>query len=137
MVKETAYYDTLGVPTDAEENDIKRAYKKLALKFHPDKNQGDPAAAEKFKEIGEAYEVLSDADKRKTYDRLGKKGMEEGGGDHASAEDIFSMFFGGGRPRGEPKPKDIIHELNVTLEDMYNGKTRRIAAMRDRLCTTC
>lgn len=138
MVKETEFYDLLGVPTDAQENDIKRAYRRLALKYHPDKNPGDEEAAEKFKQVSAAYECLSDESKRKLYDQYGKKGMEEGGGGgFHDASDIFSMFFGGGRRDGPPKPKDIIHELAVSLEDMYNGKTKKIAVSRDRLCTGC
>ena len=139
MVAETEYYDTLGIQPDAEEAQIKRAYKRMALKYHPDKCKEADGEA-KFKAVAEAYEVLSDADKRKTYDRLGKKGLEEGPGHggHGDASDIFSAFFGGGgRPRGEPKPKDIIHELAVSLEDFYNGRTRKIAATRDRLCGGC
>lgn len=139
MVKETELYDALGVEPTADESQLKRAYRKLALKYHPDKNPDDPNAAEMFKKIGHAYEVLSDEDKRKLYDRLGAKGLEQGGGaaDH-DASDIFSMFFGGGsRNRGEPKPKDIVHEIAVSLEDMYNGKSRKIAATRDRFCDEC
>lgn len=94
-----------------------------------------------FKNISHAYEVLSDESKRKLYDQYGKKGLEEGGGGGGGfhdASDIFSMFFGGGRrERGEPKPKDIVHELNVSLEDMYTGKTKKISVTRDRLCTSC
>jgi len=89
--------------------------------------------------VGTAYEVLCDAEKRALYDKRGKKGLEEGGrGGGGDADDIFSMFFGGGgRSRGEPKPKDIVHELGVTLEDMYLGKTKKIAATRDRVCVQC
>lgn len=140
MVKETEYYELLGVAPEADENDIKRAYRKLALKYHPDKNPGNAEAAEMFKNISHAYEVLSDESKRKLYDQYGKKGLEEGGGGGGfhDASDIFSMFFGGGRrERGEPKPKDIVHELSVTLEDMYTGKTKKIAVTRDRLCSSC
>lgn len=139
MVKETALYELLGVPPTADENEIKRAYRKLALKYHPDKNPDDAAASEMFKKVSHAYEVLSDADKRKVYDARGEKGLEggDGGGGGADASDIFSMFFGGGRPRGEPKPKDIVHELGISLEEFYNGKTKKIAALRDRLCHAC
>eukprot|EP01084_Bolivina_argentea_P148375 259420_1 len=105
MVKETEFYEMLGVAPEASESDIKRAYRKLALKYHPDKNPGDEAAAEKFKELGHAYETLSDESKRKVYDQYGKKGLEEGaggGGGYHDPSDIFSMFFGGGRrERGE------------------------------------
>ena len=140
MVKETEFYDLLGVPPDASDNDIKRAYRKLALKYHPDKNPDNAEAAEKFKQVGHAYEVLSDEQKRRAYDQYGKKGLEEGGGgsEFHDASDIFSMFFGGGRrERGEPKPKDIVHELAVSLEDLYSGKSKKIAVHRDRLCASC
>lgn len=136
MVKETKFYDALGVSPSASGDDIKRAYKKLALKYHPDKNQ-EPGAAEKFKEISVAYEILSDDDKRKRYDQFGEKGIDaEAGGMDPS--DIFSTFFGGGRrPRGEPKPKSIMHELPIALENFYNGKVVKLAITRDRLCSTC
>eukprot|EP01059_Diplonema_ambulator_P036381 TRINITY_DN9040_c0_g1_i1.p1 TRINITY_DN9040_c0_g1~~TRINITY_DN9040_c0_g1_i1.p1 ORF type:complete len:411 (+),score=103.08 TRINITY_DN9040_c0_g1_i1:51-1283(+) len=138
MPVETEFYEILGVSVDADEHVIKRAYKRLALKYHPDKCR-DPEGEHKFKQVGEAYEVLSDPDKRNLYDKHGKKGLEEGGGGGGmDASDIFSRFFGGGgRPRGEPKPKDIVHELAVSLEDYYNGRTRKIAATRDRLCEPC
>lgn len=136
MVKETEYYELLGVEVTADENEIKRAYRKLALKWHPDKNPGNAEAAEMFKNVGEAYEVLSDEKKRSMYDKLGKKGLQEGGGGEGfhDAADIFSMFFGGGpRTRGEPKPRDIVHELVVSLEDFYHGKSKKIAVTRDRV----
>eukprot|EP01064_Diplonema_japonicum_P028499 TRINITY_DN437_c9_g1_i1.p1 TRINITY_DN437_c9_g1~~TRINITY_DN437_c9_g1_i1.p1 ORF type:complete len:411 (+),score=122.96 TRINITY_DN437_c9_g1_i1:38-1270(+) len=139
MPLETEYYETLSVAVDADENQIKRAYKRMALKYHPDKCK-DPDGENKFKAVGEAYEVLSNSEKRSIYDKHGKKGLEEGGGGHGGmdASDIFSRFFGGGgRPRGEPKPKDIVHELAVSLEDFYTGRTRKIAATRDRLCEPC
>ncbi|KEG08796.1 chaperone DnaJ protein [Trypanosoma grayi] len=139
MVKELEYYELLGIVVDASENDIKRAYRRLALKYHPDKNPGDNEAAEKFKSISHAYEVLSDPDKRQLYDERGKAGLEggmdEGGFDPS---DIFSMFFGGGqRQRGERKPRDLMHELKVSLDDMYNGKVKRVSVTRDRLCGVC
>jgi DnaJ family protein A protein 2 len=137
-VKEMEFYELLEIECTADETMIKRSYKKLALKYHPDRNAGDPEAGEMFKKVGQAYEVLSDPEKRKTYDRHGKKGLEEGGGGGgSSADDIFSMFFGGGRRGGEPKPKDIVHELPVTLEEMYTGKSKKIAATRDRVCGAC
>eukprot|EP00760_Papus_ankaliazontas_P039547 PhM_4_TR9633/c1_g1_i1/m.64339/K09503/DNAJA2; DnaJ homolog subfamily A member 2 len=137
MVKETKFYDLLGVDPTADEDAIKRAYRKLALKYHPDKNPGDAAAAEKFKELSVAYEILSDADKRKRYDQFGEKGIDN---DMQGMDptDIFSHFFGGGRrPRGEPKPKDIVHELPVALEAFYMGKVAKLAVTRDRFCSTC
>lgn len=132
-------YKLLGVAKDADENEIKKAYKKLALKHHPDKG-GD---VEKFKEISAAAEILSDPEKRKIYDQYGKEGLERegGGGEGQSAEDIFSMFFGGGRrSRGQSGPQkgeDIQHPLKVALDDLYNGKTIRLAINRNKLCEEC
>ncbi|CAM9112162.1 unnamed protein product [Pylaiella littoralis] len=130
-------YQILGIEKEATENDIKKAYRKLALKNHPDKG-GDP---EVFKEITMAYEVLSDPDKRKLYNQYGKEGVEsEGGGGGQTPEDIFSMFFGqgGGGKRGGPrKGEDDRHKLKVALEDLYNGKTCRLAVTRNKICTTC
>ena len=138
MPLEMEYYEVLGVSGDAEEGQIKRAYKRMALKYHPDKCKEDDAE-HRFKEVAEAYEILSDSEKRAIYDKHGKKGLEEGGGmpGGMDASDIFSAFFGGGKPRGERKPKDIVHELGVSLEDFYTGRTRKIAATRDRLCDPC
>jgi DnaJ family protein A protein 2 len=137
MVKETKFYDALGVSPDASDEDIKRAYRKMALKYHPDKNP-EPSAQEKFKEISLAYEILSDADKRKRYDQHGEKGINEQDMSGFDPSDIFSAFFGGGRrSRGEPKPKDIVHELPVALEHFYNGRVTKLAITRDRLCSTC
>jgi DnaJ family protein A protein 2 len=132
------YYKALGVSKDADENEIKKAYKKLALKHHPDKG-GD---VELFKEISAAAEVLCDPEKRKLYDKYGKEGLDNsGGGGGHSADDIFSMFFGGGRGRrgqgGPVRGEDINHPIKVTLEDLYNGKTVRLAINRDKLCEDC
>ncbi|RNF02851.1 putative chaperone DNAJ protein [Trypanosoma rangeli] len=140
MAKETEYYEILGLSVDAVDHDIKRAYRRLALKYHPDKNPDDKEAAEMFKRISHAYEILSDEEKRRIYDQHGKAGLEGGsmGDEGLDASDIFSMFFGGGRrPRGERKPKDLVHELRVSLEDLYNGKTRKVSVTRDRRCDVC
>lgn len=131
-------YEVLGVPKTADEAEIKKAYKKLALKNHPDKG-GDP---EKFKEISAAAEILCDPEKRKTYDQYGLEGLEGGGGDGHSAEDIFSMFFGGGSGRGgsrrgPQKGEDIVHTIKASLEDLYNGKTVRLAISRNKPCVDC
>ena len=136
MAKETKFYDILGVAPGADEDTLKRAYRKLALKYHPDKNK-EAGAQEKFKEISVAYDVLSDPEKRKRYDTYGEKGVDnEMQGMDAS--DIFSHFFGGGsRRRGEPKPKDIVHELPVPLEAFYTGKVTKLAITRDRFCGKC
>eukprot|EP00756_Hemistasia_phaeocysticola_P011847 Hpha_TRINITY_DN15149_c1_g1::TRINITY_DN15149_c1_g1_i2::g.129934::m.129934/K09502/DNAJA1; DnaJ homolog subfamily A member 1 len=137
MVKETHYYDVLGLKPEADETGIKKAYRKLAARWHPDRPNGNE---EKFKEIGEAYEVLSDEKRRRLYDERGKKGLEEGGG--ASGEgfnpfDLFGDVFGRGRKKGEPKPKDIVHEMQIRLEEFYMGKTKKIAVNRNRLCSGC
>ena len=97
MVKDTKFYDVLGVAPDATEAQLKTAYRKGALKHHPDKNQHSPDAAEKFKEISGAYEVLSDPQKRQLYDQYGEAGLEQGGmgGGGMNAEDLFAQFFGG------------------------------------------
>ncbi|ETV96704.1 hypothetical protein H310_10021 [Aphanomyces invadans] len=132
-VDNSAYYETLGVPKTASAADIKKAYRKLALKNHPDKG-GDP---ELFKDITVAYEVLSDPEKRELYDRYGEEGLQQGGGGGHPGADIFSQMFGGGRPRGPQRGEDLTHPLKVSLEDLYNGKTVKLAVNRDVLCGGC
>jgi DnaJ-class molecular chaperone len=139
-VADTAYYDTLGVPVDADETAIKKAYRKAAIVNHPDKG-GD---AEKFKVVSEAYSVLSDPDKRAAYDRGGKSAVQGSGHEgapFASPDDIFDMFFGGGGPqastRRSRKGKDMVHRLEVSLEDMYRGKHAKLAVTRTRKCDAC
>jgi len=146
MVKETEFYERLGVTPDAKIDDIKKAYKKMAIKYHPDKNPNNPEAEHKFKEVSEAYEVLSDDNKRQMYDKYGKEGLKEGGFGAHSASDIFeqffggggfSSFFGGGGGRGPRRTEDIHHELGVTLDDLYKGKTTKLSVTRNVLCSTC
>jgi DnaJ-class molecular chaperone len=141
MVKETAFYDLLGVKPGCSSEELKKSYRKLALKCHPDKNPDDPEAAEKFKSISMAYEVLADDKKREVYDKHGEQGLKEGGGggDFSSPMDIFDMFFGGGggRRRQPNKGKDVIHQLSVSLEDMYNGSTRKLALQKNVICEKC
>ncbi|XP_020618047.1 dnaJ homolog subfamily A member 1-like [Orbicella faveolata] len=141
MVKETTFYDLLGVPPSATPSEIKKSYRKLALKYHPDKN---PDAGDKFKQISHAYEVLSDEKKRKIYDEGGEEALNSGGdmGGFHSPMDIFDMFFGTGHGRhrsshGERKGKDMIHQLKVSLEDMYNGTTRQLALQKNVVCSKC
>lgn len=125
------FYAILGVSRDASKNQIKRAYRKLAMKWHPDKNKEDPKAQERFQDLSSAYEVLADDEKRKVYDRHGEEGlknMQQGGGD---GFDPFSSFFGGfgfhfegsqrGGEREVPRGSDIHMDLHVTLEELYSG----------------
>lgn len=141
MVKETGFYDTLGVKPNATPDELKRAYRKLALKYHPDKN---PTEGEKFKQISQAYEVLSDPKKREIYNRGGEKAIKEGGssdggsGSFASSMDIFDLFFGGGRRmHRERKGKNIVHQISVTLEDLYNGSSRKLSVQKNAVCERC
>lgn len=124
------FYKILGVPRDATTNQIKKAYRKLAMQYHPDKNIDDPEASEKFQDLGAAYEVLSDEDQRKTYDARGEEGLKDMG--HGHHGDPFSSFFGdfnfafggnGGQRRGQdiPRGDDITVDLDVTLEELYTG----------------
>ena len=137
MVKETKFYELLGVPADATDSQLKSAYRKNALKHHPDKNAHNPDAAEKFKEISHAYETLSDPQKRQLYDQYGEEGLEQGGmgGGGMAAEDLFAQFFGGGgggfggmfgggmRDQGPKKARTIHHVHKVSLEDKHDQIT--------------
>ncbi|GAB1310924.1 Type I HSP40 co-chaperone [Madurella fahalii] len=154
MVKETKYYDILGVTPNATEQELKKAYKTGALKYHPDKNRNNPSAEQKFKEISHAYEVLSDPQKRQIYDQYGEGGLEGGAGGSGgmAAEDLFAQFFGGGggfgggfggmfgsmnHQRGPTKAKTIHHVHNVSLEDIYRGKVSKLALQRSIICPKC
>ncbi|XP_063053815.1 dnaJ homolog subfamily A member 1 isoform X1 [Engraulis encrasicolus] len=137
MVRETGFYDLLGVSPKASPDEIKKAYRKLALKYHPDKN---PNEGERFKLISQAYEVLSDAKKRDLYDQGGEQAIKEGGmaGEGSSPMDIFNMFFGGGgRTQRERRGKNVVHQLGVTLEEMYNGATRKLGLQKNVICEKC
>jgi len=149
MVKETKFYDVLGVSPDASESQLKSAYKKGALKYHPDKNAHNPDAAEKFKELSHAYEILSDPQKRQLYDQYGEEGLEQGGaGGGMPAEDLFAQFFGGGgafggmfgggmRDAGPKKARTIAHVHKVSLEDIYKGKISKLALQKSVICPKC
>ncbi|XP_038862872.1 dnaJ homolog subfamily B member 11-like isoform X2 [Salvelinus namaycush] len=111
------FYKILGVSKSASVRDIKKAYRKLALQLHPDRNPDDPTAADKFADLGSAYEVLSDDEKRKQYDAYGEDGLKEG--HHGSHNDIFSRQ--GQQDRNIPRGNDIVLDLEVTLEEVYSG----------------
>lgn len=139
MVKETKYYDLLGVSPSATPGEIKKAYRKMALKYHPDKNEGNPEAEEKFKQIASAYEILADEEKRKLYDKGGEEALKESGGGTHDAYDIFDMFFGGGgrRSKKDNRTKDMVYPLKVSLEDLYNGKVSKLAVQKNVICDAC
>lgn len=140
------YYEVLGVGRDASQDEIKKAYRKLARQYHPDVNKDDADAAEKFKEISEAYDVLSDSQKRSRYDQFGHADPTQGGtgfggdagfGDFGGFGDIFDMFFGGGRPRGPQRGQDLEYELEVDFEDAAFGVEEEIQIPRTEACPTC
>ncbi|MEL6359535.1 MAG: molecular chaperone DnaJ [Pseudomonadota bacterium] len=145
------YYDTLGVQRGADEAAIKSAFRKAAMKYHPDRNQDDPSAEQKFKEVNEAYEVLSDAQKRAAYDRFGHAAFQNGGqGGFNGAgtagafsdifEDIFSEFMGGargGRGRGPGRGADLKYALDISMEDAFRGKKSTITVPSSVTCETC
>jgi DnaJ homolog subfamily A member 2 len=148
MVADKALYDELCIAPTATESEIKSAYRKLALKYHPDKNGGSEEAATKFKTVAEAYEILSDPQKRKRYDQGGKAAVDPSGGGGGggggagsgfNAEDIFSSFFGGGRSAkpGQKKPHDILAEIELTLEEVYCGTQKLVRIARMRKCNGC
>lgn len=142
---DTTLYDRLGVPTNASPEDIKKAYRKLALQYHPDKNPGNDAAADKFKEISEAYEVLSDPAKRQKYDRFGMEFLKAGGaGPSIDPAEMFKHFFSGfggfgpdGMPGMQNQRQPIIVETECTLDDLYTGCDREIKFKRHRSCKFC
>lgn len=149
------YYEVLGVKKDADEAALKSAFRKLAMQYHPDKNPGDAEAEKKFKEINEAYQVLSDGQKRAAYDRFGHQAFEGGGGggpggfgpDFASSmsdifEDIFGDVFGGGGrrgggQRGRERGADLRYNLDITLEEAFKGKNATVKVPTSITCEAC
>jgi len=130
------YYEVLGVPRDADDGAIKRAYRKLSLKLHPDKNPGDEEAARRFTEVNRAYEVLSDAEKRPIYDLDGVEGLERHEKGVNAPANPFDMLFGGGQG-GRRKGQDAGVEVEVSLEDLYNGGSRSARIHRNVICPKC
>ncbi len=145
------YYEVLGVARHASPDEVKRAYRRMALKYHPDRNPGDSEAESRFKEAAEAYEVLADSDRRSAYDRFGHAGLRGTPGhdfNSMNVQDIFSMFdeiFGGalggrtaGRRRGGvPRGYDLETEVELTLEEVVSGAGRDVEFKRLDVCQTC
>ena len=147
MAKED-FYVALGVSRDAKDADIKKAYRKLAMKYHPDRNPGDAAAEQKFKDVSEAYEVLKDGEKRAAYDRFGHAAFEQGGGSSAGGfgggfasgfADIFEEMFAGARGGGQTagKGNDLRFNMEVGLEDAFTGKQTEIRVPASVVCNAC
>lgn len=160
MSKKRDYYEVLGVDRNIGEEDLKRAYRKLAVKFHPDKNPGDHEAEEKFKELGEAYEALSDSNKRAAYDRYGHAAFQNGmgggggGGFHdpfdlfrevfsggGGGSGVFEQFFGGGGggvdSSGRQRGSDLRYDLQITLEEAAKGCEKEIEIRKLDACEPC
>jgi len=153
------FYEVLGVAKDADAKAIKSAYRKLAMKYHPDQNPDNAEAEAKFKEVGEAYSVLSDADKRAAYDRMGHAAFEQGGGaggpfgggaGAADFADIFEQVFGdafgmgggrrgggGGRRNGPARGSDLRYDMTISLEEAYHGKDATIKVPTTVTCERC
>ena len=140
------FYDVLGVNKSSSDAEIKKAYRRLAMKYHPDRNPDDPKAEEKFKEVQNAYDILSDPQKKQAYDQFGHAGVDpnrqagaggfEGFGD--SFSDIFSDLFGGGGRRRRPtKGSDLQYDLRITLEEAVHGKTFKIRVPTTIGCDDC
>lgn len=157
MAAKRDYYEVLGVPKNADASVLKKAYRKLAVKYHPDKNPDDKAAEEKFKEAAEAYEVLSNDDKRARYDRYGHAGVDQSGGfggrgmtmddiinnfgDIFGDSNPFESFFGGSRARGRSqrgqRGSNLRIKVALTLEEIANGVTKKIKVKKQVTCSTC
>jgi molecular chaperone DnaJ len=144
------YYETLEVERSADESKLKAAFRKLAMKWHPDKNPGDAASEVRFKEINEAYEVLKDGDKRAAYDRFGHAAFEQGHGSGgpgfgagfaSSFSDIFEDLFGmagqRGRGGGRERGQDLRYNMEITLEEAFIGKTAQIEIPVSVTCESC
>jgi molecular chaperone DnaJ len=146
------YYEILSIEKTADGEEVKRAYRRMAMKYHPDRNPGDTQAEVKFKECAEAYEVLSDDSKRKVYDQFGHEGLKRGGGPathdftRMNVEDIFSMFNdifggggmgGGGRRSGPARGYDLETEVSISLEQVLGGTEQTVEFTRMDVCEKC
>ena len=157
MAEETDYYKILGVERTATADEIKRAYKKVAIKYHPDRNPGDKEAEEKFKQAAQAYDVLRDPDKRARYDQFGAAGVDGAAGGFGGfgaggmdLNDIFRNFgdifggafggfggFGGGRGQRQYRGSDMRMKVRLTLEEISTGVTKKFKVRKDITCTEC
>ncbi|WP_300365668.1 molecular chaperone DnaJ [Brachyspira sp.] len=159
MAEKRDYYEVLGVAKTATNEEIKKAYRKLAMQYHPDRNPGNKEAEDKFKEATEAYEILSDEKKRSQYDQFGFQGVHSdfadaygrggfdfssmfgGGGGFGDLDDIFSSFFGGGfsgrGSRSQRRGNDIRHDVTLSLEDAVFGKKMEIKLDKNDTCDAC
>ena len=150
MAEEKDYYKTLGIEKGASKEEIKKAYKKLAKKYHPDLNKGSADSEKKFKEINEAAGILTDDQKRAQYDQFGSSGPQFGGGQGGFGgqgfggfdfNDIFDSFFGGGmgggRSRGPRPGSDLRYDIEITLEDVANGLEKKIKIKKRDQCSEC
>lgn len=151
MAAKKDYYEILGVSRDADEKEIKKAYRQKARKLHPDVNKDDPDAEEKFKELAEAYDILSDPDKKARYDQYGHAGINDndfnfedfargGFGGFEDLSDLFDIFFGGGmggRRRGPRRGSDLQYRMEITFEEAAFGTSKEIQIPRTEACPTC
>ena len=158
MADKRDYYEVLGVSKTASADEIKKAYRKLAMQYHPDRNPGNKEAEEKFKEATEAYEILSDEKKRSQYDKFGFQGVHSdfadaygrggfdfssmfGGGGFGDLDDIFSSFFGGGfgsrSSTRQRRGNDIRYDIKLSLEDAVFGKKMEIKLDKNDVCDVC
>jgi molecular chaperone DnaJ len=150
MSTKRCYYETLEVERNADDSKLKAAFRKLAMKWHPDKNPGDASSEVRFKEINEAYEVLKDGDKRAAYDRFGHAAFEQGmggggpgfGAGFASSfsdifEDLFGMAGQRGRGGGRERGADLRYNMEITLEEAFQGKTAQIEIPVSVTCESC
>ncbi len=160
MTTKRDYYDVLGVDRESTSEDIKKAYRKMAMQFHPDRNPGDKAAEERFKELGEAYEILSDEQKRAAYDRFGHAAFQQGGsagggfsgavdpfeifrevfGGASGAGGIFEEFFNGGGRRtrdGRQRGSDLRYDLQISLEEAAGGVEKELELEKLGVCDEC
>ena len=144
---EQDFYELLGVDRQVNQGDLKKAYRKLAMQYHPDRNQDNPEAEAKFKEISVAYDILSDAEKRDAYDRHGHAAFQNGGGGGGFEggfgssfadvfDDLFGEFVGGGRQQrgGNNRGSDLRYNMDITLEEAFNGKAAKITIPTTSLC---